>query len=428
MNLLRAALAAAALVLGAHAPITSAAPLSLNDAFARVIDHHPELQRLQFALDTQAAEAERAAQRPALRLGASVENALGSGAAHGLDGAELSLSLASLFERGGKRAARIEFAELQRSGIDWQRQTLQLDLLAEVARRYLDAVAAAEQQALAQEDLRQREAALKAIEQRVRAGSTPQSAQRVAEAARIRAEGEVAAAARQQQRALRSLSALWGAALEPIELATRDLSVLPPVPDLASLQTLLQRSPALRRFADEARLREARLQLARSSGVADVEWQFGLRRLQAERDWGLIGSVSIPFGSAGRAAPSIRGAESELAALALERETTARGLESTLVEVWSALDAAVDAAGRIERDLLPALAQAEQAVERAYRAGAVGHLDWLQIQAEQLDARQQRLQQRLAAHRALIELQRLTGEALVDPTRALAPTSAETTP
>ena len=57
-------------------------------------------------------------------------------------------------------------------------------------------------------------------------------------------------------------------------------------------------TPELRRFASEARLREARVQLARSARQADIDWQVGVRRLQAGSDWALVGSVSMPLGSA----------------------------------------------------------------------------------------------------------------------------------
>ena len=58
-------------------------------------------------------------------------------------------------------------------------------------------------------------------------------------------------------------------------------------------------------------------------------------------------------------------------------------------------------------------ASAESAAERAYRAGAISYLEWAQLQSERTAARKQQLEVALDARRALIELQRLTGEALV---------------
>ena len=59
--------------------------------------------------------------------------------------------------------------------------------------------------------------------------------------------------------------------------------------------------------------------------------------------------------------------------------------------------------------MLPKLAKAEAAAERAYRAGAISYLEWAQLQSERTNARKQQLEAALDAQRALIEIQRLTG-------------------
>ena len=64
------------------------------------------------------------------------------------------------------------------------------------------------------------------------------------------------------------------------------------------------------------------------------------------------------------------------------------------------------------------LTKAEQAAERAYRAGAISYLEWAQLQSEKTAARQQQLDVALDAQRALIEIQRLTGQPLLAPTAA----------
>ena len=55
------------------------------------------------------------------------------------------------------------------------------------------------------------------------------------------------------------------------------------------------------------------------------------------------------------------------------------------------------------------------AAERAYRAGAISYLEWAQLQSERIVMAQQQLDVALDAQRALIEIQRLTGQALVAP-------------
>lgn len=83
------------------------------------------------------AEAERDALRPPLRVGAELENVFGTGPTRALDQAELTVTLAGVLERGGKLDARRTLAQARLDALAPQRALARLDVLAEVARRYL---------------------------------------------------------------------------------------------------------------------------------------------------------------------------------------------------------------------------------------------------------------------------------------------------
>ncbi len=406
---IRAALAAAVLCVCAYAPAGAASPLSLNDAFRRVIETHPDLESYRFTEDARRAEADLARQAPPLRMAVDAENLLGTGGVSSFQSAELTLSLASVIERGGKRDARFGVADERLRGVELLHEAKRLDLLAEVARRYLDATAATASAALTRDDLAQREQLVAAATERRKAGIEQSSAPLAAEAARLLVAAELERTIRAASHARRRLAVLWGSTEADFELAPIDLGALPPLPDYETLVRLLAETPELQRFAHETRLREARLQLARTERVADIDWQVGVRRLQSGSDWGLVGSVSIPFGSASRAEPGIRAADAELAVIEFEREGQQRALQATLAEAWGQLDLAIGHARRIETEVLPALQRAADAAERSYRTGASSHLEWTQLLGDMIEARRERLDAALTAHRALIELQRLTG-------------------
>jgi cobalt-zinc-cadmium efflux system outer membrane protein len=180
----------------------------------------------------------------------------------------------------------------------------------------------------------------------------------------------------------------------------------------------------LRRFADESRLREARVQLARTARSTDIQWQAGVRKLEETNDWAAVVGVSVPLGSTRRAAPGVRAAEADLAALALERESEEISLYATLTDAQARLSTASMEVSMARADVLPRLQQAEQAAERAYQAGASSYLEWAQVQSEVTDARREELRAAIEGHRALIEIQRLTGESFTGP----APNRAERQP
>jgi len=185
------------------------------------------------------------------------------------------------------------------------------------------------------------------------------------------------------------------------------------IDDFAVLADLLANTPELTRFVGERRIQEARVQLARSQATPDLDWQVGVRRLQEFDDFALVGSVSMPLGASRRAEPDIRAAEAELALVEIEREVKGLSLYSTLAEAHGRYRVAQVEVERLQSDVLPKLASAEAAAERAYRAGAISYLEWAQLQSERTAARKQQLEAALDAQRALIEIQRLTGQAFV---------------
>lgn len=407
--------ATAALALARCDPASAQAHsvITLGDAFARVAERHPDLRWVDLRGDVLAADLAGASLRPAVTGGATLENAFGTGATRGARAAELSLTLASVFERGGKLDARRTLAQSRIDALAVERETRRLDLLADVARRYLATVAVRAQQGIAELDVAQRERAVAAAEARLRAGASPESVVLGARAALSRARLDRDRGVQRLDAARRHLAALWGEREPQFDVATIDPTVLPPIADASALVALLEQSPELARFADERRIREARLQLARSDGAADVQWQVGVRRLEAGDDTALLASVSIPLGAYQRAQPARRAAEAELAALDVEREGKAFALQSTLVDAHGRYRTAQLEVERVRDDVLPLLAKAEAAAERAYRGGAASYLEWAQLQSARTAELRQQLDVAVDAQRALIEIQRLTGRPML---------------
>jgi len=410
----------------AQAPVAASRPvpsLTLDDAFARVAAVHPDLRLSGARVAVLQAERETALLRPAWTLSADLENALGSGEARALRGAELTLGLASVLERGGKLDARRTLADRRIDALAVERETRRLDLLAETARRYLALVAAREQRRLAGLDIEQRRRTVAAARQRLQAGASPESVVLTAQAALAKAELERDRADQRHAAARQHLAALWGERDPGFDAAGGDPLALPRIEDAQALAALLERTPELRQFADERRVREARLQLARSEASPDLDWSLGVRRLQAGGDYGLVAGVSMTLGARERAQPAIRAAEAELASLDIEREAKDMALYSTLVEAHGRYRVAQAEVVRLRDDVLPKLGRAEAAAERAYRGGAISYLEWAQLQSENTATRRQQLDAALEAQRALIELQRLTGQPLVaaSPARGTTP-------
>ncbi|MCD0244602.1 TolC family protein [Xanthomonas melonis] len=414
-----AAVAAFAVVpcaMAQHAPPQTV--LTLDDAIARVAATHPDLRLADGQQAVLAAEAQRDALRPPLRVGAEIENVFGSGPTRALDQAELTVTLASVLERGGKLDARRTLAQARIDALAPQRALARLDVLADVARRYLAITAARQRRAIALETLAQRQRTVAAARQRLQAGASPESVLLTAQALQGRAELERDRAQLEVAAARRQLAVLWGARSLDAGDTSGDALQLPDIPEFEVLAQLLDSTPELARLTSEQRLREARLQLARSQATPDLDWQLGVRRLQGSDATALLGSVSLALGSAARAQPEIGAAQAELSLLDIERQAQALQLYATLADAHGRYRAGQLEVARMRDEVLPALARADLAAERAYRAGATSYLDWAQVQAQRSDARQQQLAAAVEAQTALIEIQRLTGQPFVATAQA----------
>ncbi|MEN4953099.1 TolC family protein [Stenotrophomonas sp. TWI819] len=412
-----AALAAIAFVPCVYAQgTTPAAPLTLDDAIARVAQYHPDLRLAQAQRQVWEARRDAAGLSPPLTVGVELENALGSGDARGFDAAEVTVTLAGVLERGGKLDARRAVAQANLDSLAPQRETARLDLMAEVARRYLAVTDARQQLRIAETDIEQRRRAVAAARLRLQAGASPKSVLLTAQAMLAQAELDRDRARQMDQSARAALSALWRQREPGFDVVTGDPMQLPALQDFAVLADELQRTPELAVLAGERRIREAQVQLARTQARPDISWQVGVRNSRDTRDTSLVAGFSLPLGSVRRADPEIRAAEAELALNSVERDARALQLYATLAEAHGRYLTSRLEVTRMARDVLPQLQRAENAAEKAWRAGAISYMEWAQLQAMRIDARQRQLDAAIAAQTALIEIQRLTGQSMVAAT------------
>ena len=356
------------------------AVLSLDDAFARALEKHPGLARFSHLREGALARTRGRNPGPPLRLEFELENAPRSDQDSSFDTAEATLSLASVIERGGKREARARLAEPSSAHSNFRKSSAARicwpkwrgDISTWPAQAMADLEAA---------DVTQREkvvrpprSACAPARRRNPCGwprRRPLPAPRCSETAQ----------ARTPRRDLEP-----GGSLEKSRCGFRSRVGRSARRSRDSHPGLLARTdraqPRVARFANESRLQEARVQLARSAGSTDIEWRAGVRWLEEDGTWAAVAGVSIPLGSSSRAGPATRAAQAELAALSLARETESLTLETTLIDAHLRLSGAAAEVAAARDVLLPKLDQAEQSAARAFRAGALTYTEWAQLQGD----------------------------------------------
>jgi cobalt-zinc-cadmium efflux system outer membrane protein len=327
-----------------------------------------------------------------------------------VDEKQATLTLSQVLELGGKRNRRVDIAQSDRAALSVDQQTRELDVLAEVTRRFIDIVADQEQINSSRGALQLAERTEKAIAARVRAARTPEAELSRARIATIRARIEVRQAQSVLESARRNLAAMWGGTDARFEKARADLYTLPPLESFESLRQLLDRNPDFVRFASEARLRDAELRLAQAQSRPNLTVSAGLRRFQSTGDVGLVAGFSVPIPINGRN----QGAVAESRA---RRDQTQAGEHAARIRAQAQLFALYQQvqAGREQLAVLrqEARPQAQAALEQTqygYDRGRFSYLELASAQQDLLALQITVIQVAADIHRLTAEIERLTGE------------------
>lgn len=416
-------LASAALAQSASEPARAGLPPrpTLTDALAATLLSSPELDA--FSLEERARDAAllQAGAWPNPELAVEVEDVAGSGDFAGTSEAQTTVGLFQRFELGGDRAARRALAESERALAGFDYAARRLDVLAGTANAFVDALAAQERLALAEETLRLARLAVDEARARTRAGLG--TAGEEARAALVRAQAEAALArdAAAATTARTRLAALCGQPGAPIETLAGSLAPLPPLPDLASLRARLAEGPALARFESERAEREARVALERARRIPDLTLNAGVRRLSGPDDTSLVVGALLPIPVWDRHDGAIAEAEYRVAKLSRERVAVERALGQQLAEAHAALAAARLEAESLEATVLPPAQQALGQVSEAYRAGIASQRERLDAERVLQDVHAARLRALAEARHRAVELDRLTASLDLDPRAPGAP-------
>lgn len=402
----------AALVTGTAGADEPAGTLTLARAIQAALASNPDLAASTFELHAADARIEQARLRPNPELSVELENFAGSGAAQGTRALESTLSLAQVIEMGGKRSFRTAVATRDRDLIGIERQAAQLDVLAEVTRRFITLVAAQERVTFATstKDLVQR--TLDASSARVQAARSPEAERSRARIALTRAAVEEQHAQSELRSARLALAASWGSVEPAFTAASADLFAMEPVEAFEALVDRLERNPDFLRFASAARLREAEVQLARARARPNLTFGAGVRRLEETNDIALVAGFSVALPVYDRNRGSIREAEVRLAQSEATRHAAFVRARATVYALYQELLAT---RGRLETLRAEAIPQAEQALQQTqlgYERGRFSYLELATAQQEVLEIRAAIIEAAADTHRVRAEIERLTGEPL----------------
>lgn len=413
MNTFHKVMAFSAIALGIFSVRTQAEnSLTLQDAIKSTLQHNPQLAGYEFRTQALAGEQQTAALKPQLKLSTHLENIAGSGELKGVDGGELTLSLSSVIELGGQRDARLGLVTARQQQLASTQRVLTLDLLTQVTQQFIAIAAAQEQLKLLQQSQQLAQENVTSLAKQVQVGRTPEAELLRAKASLARAKIDVQKTQQQLNGERVKLSAFWTDAKATFTKVDADLFSLPPLVPLPTLIGKLDANPDLAVLGDEVHLRAAELQQAQAERKATIEWSAGVRRLQVSDDSALVLGVSMPLGSANRAAGAITTASANQAGAEQEQSATRIKLHAQLISLHGAYEQALAEVNSLRSDVLPLLKQALRATADGFSQGRYSYLELNLAQRELLNEQLALIDSAARAHLLSADIERLTGAAL----------------
>lgn len=389
-------------------------PITLREAISAALRNNPDLKLFAYSLRAQDARVGGARLRPAPEISVDVENALGTGNSKGVDSAEFTFAISQVIELGSKRDRRIAVAKLGRDSISVEKEAAQLDVIAEVARRFVHVAGDQAQLELTRQATELARNTVEAVKRRVDAAKSPDVELYRANVELTRAEIELRHAEHELLASRRKLAAMWGEPEAQFGPVQADLYALPNPTGFDQLVTRLQRNPDFTRFASEARLRDAEIRLAEAQRKPNFQLSAGVRRFQESGDNALIFGFSMPLFSGRQAEPAIAEARALRDQVDAERDTAFVKARAQVYEQYQELQHAINEVAVLRRDVLPQMEKALQETQYAYDRGRYSYLELVDGQRAYLEVQRSLIEAAASAQTLQAEIERLTGEPLSD--------------
>jgi outer membrane protein, heavy metal efflux system len=385
--------------------------LTLRQAVASALVGNPELAVFSGEVRAREAAMVQARLLPNPELNVTTTH-LGNDVLRDFDGPQATVSLSQIILMGGKRAAGVRVAGLDRDLAAWDYEVKRLDVLTRVAQGFVVVLQAQQGLVLANDLVALAERVAGAVAARVQAGkSSPVEEVRARVAlASIRIDRE--RAMRDLEAARTGLAATWGSTAPRFTKALGRLEDVRPVPAVEDLAGRLRRNPDLARWASELAGREASLDLERRRAVPDVTATLGITHFIDTDDSALIAGISIPLPILNRNQGNIQAAHERLAKAMAERRAAEVSVTTRLHAAYQRLAGAHAEIAALKAQVLPGAQSAFEAASKGYRLGRFGLLDVLDAQRALFGAKAQYLRALTDYHQSVAQVEGLIGERL----------------
>lgn len=386
--------------------------LTLQQALKSTLAQNPNLDIFQFRQQILQGDEATAALAPSYQLGVEVENVAGSGEFRGIDNAELTVSLSSAIELGGKIDARLGVVKSKRSYLEVQQELQALELLAETTRRFIQLLSAQERVKLAQESLQLSQETLEAVKRRVSLGATMKAEIKRAEASLAQAQLTLQKEQTQQTINAANLAAMWSELQDKTYTASGNLFQFEQVLSFEQLYGRVQQNPSIKQFATLQRLRQSELDLVEANSQSNLNWSVGVTRSQLTGDIGVTAGFSMDLLTESRSQGAFQSARAAKEEVFVSKRAALLRMHNQLFKAYQQRQQAIRSVQQLSDHIIPSLEQALDDTGQAYQRGRYSYLEYVSARQELIAAKRKLIDAAAAALMFGVTIEQLTAEPL----------------
>lgn len=385
-----------------------AVALDLETAIGKSLAADPRLPAGDLEVEAAHGGVAQAGKRPNPEASFEVENFGGSGAYSGAESAEVTLGVQQKFERGGKRAARIEAALGKEDVASAEISILRREIVAQTKIDFVKVLSAMATVDMMSQSVKRLEALVPQLEKRVEAGGSLK-----ADSARGKlAAGRARVALEKARIDLKSVKAQlvtnWsGSSSEAATVSGRLRHNGHKAISVAELLPLLQRHPAIRSWDAVYAERSGEVGVQQSLAVPDVTLGAGVRRSYDSDDTSFLITGSIPLPVHDRNEGNIVASQARLDKVRFEREAALRALKRRLIEAHGEMEAECAESQRLFEVVVPQGRTAASDVQSSFDQGRLTVKDLLDGYSAQLEVETLQIEADTRCHTAAAKVETL---------------------
>ncbi|MFY9286933.1 MAG: TolC family protein [Alphaproteobacteria bacterium] len=389
--------------------------LTLKAAIQRAITHSPKLQSSDASRLSSRGERKQAGLWQNPELGVMAENIGGSGSYKGLDSAEITYGVTQLIEIGGKRDARVTLAERDIDLANYDYQAAHLDLIRDVTRAFVEAVALNEEVKLAHEQQKLSEDVLQIVTRRVDAAREPLIQKSKANVALATSRIALEKSEREFDTAKKLLSSLMGDSSGDVTaLDSSDFYTITEPVVVANAKDALDRNPDVARWKPALARYEAALDLEKANAVPDPRMTAGFRDFRDTNTNAFVVGLSIPIPILNQNQGNIAKARANVTKTTHDQRSSELAFGSELTKNLQAQKAAYSQATMLRETILPEAKQAFSLSRQGYDAGKFAYLEVLDAERTMAQVQLQYIEALKEYHSQRANVERLTAVYLPD--------------